>query len=118
MQGLDERSQDIIRARWLDETTSPRCRNWLTVTAFPLNVTPAGKERDEKTARCYRSVISLLSREPWMRVRGFCFLSLYIINFPSGKTPIPTQIVNKLSNSYSNIIKIGYVLAEYAAKAG
>lgn len=38
MQGLDERSQDIIaRAGWT-KTTSPRCRNWLTVTVFPLNV--------------------------------------------------------------------------------
>lgn len=35
MQGLDERSQDIIRARWLDEDTSPRCRNWPTATASP-----------------------------------------------------------------------------------
>ena len=38
MEGLDERSQDIIRARWLDETTSPRCRSWPTATASLRNV--------------------------------------------------------------------------------
>ncbi|VEB90642.1 RNA polymerase factor sigma-32 [Citrobacter koseri] len=30
MEGLDERSQDIIRARWLTKTISPRYRNWPT----------------------------------------------------------------------------------------
>ncbi len=40
-------------ARWLDEIRSPRCRNWLTVTVFPLNVCANWKERDEKTSRRY-----------------------------------------------------------------
>lgn len=37
MQGLDERSRYHPRAGWT-KTTSPRCRNWLTVTVFPLSV--------------------------------------------------------------------------------
>ena len=42
---------DIIRARWLDEDTSPRCRNWLTVTVFPLNVCANWKKNAMKKLR-------------------------------------------------------------------
>ncbi|STP17096.1 component of RNA polymerase [Escherichia coli] len=54
MQGLDERSQDIIRARWLDEDN----KSTLQELADRYGVSaergaPAGKERDEKIARCY-----------------------------------------------------------------
>ncbi len=53
MQGLDERSgTSSARAGWT-KTTSPRCRNWLTVTAFPLSVCASWKERDEKIACCH-----------------------------------------------------------------
>ena len=53
-----------------------------------------------------------------MRVRGFCFLGLYNNQFPPpAKRQSPRRLLINCQNSYSNIIKIGYVLAEYAAKA-
>ncbi len=36
MQGLDQRSHYYPCALVGRKTTSPRCRNWLTVTVFPL----------------------------------------------------------------------------------
>jgi RNA polymerase sigma-32 factor len=38
MQGLDERSQDIIRARWLDEDNKSTLQELATATACRLNV--------------------------------------------------------------------------------
>lgn len=38
MQGLDERSQTSSARAGLTKTTNLRCRNWLTVTAFPPSV--------------------------------------------------------------------------------
>ncbi len=43
MQGLDEPARtSSVRAGWT-KTTSPRCRNWLTVTVFPPSVCASWK---------------------------------------------------------------------------
>ncbi len=48
LDSLDERSQDIIRARWLTMTTKQRCKNLLINTAFLQNAFVSLKERHEE----------------------------------------------------------------------
>ena len=43
------------------------------------------------------SEMCIRDRNPGCESGVFVFWASVIINFPSGKTPIPTQIVNKLS---------------------
>ncbi len=83
MEGLDERSQDIIRARWLDEDN----KSTLQELADRYGVSAERVRQLEKNAmkksRRYRSVITAKYTEnPWMRVRGFCFFSARSGEFP------------------------------------
>ncbi len=59
MQGLDERSQQIIRARWLDEENKSTLQELADRYGVSAERVRQLKECDEKTARRYRSVSEL-----------------------------------------------------------
>lgn len=81
MEGLDERSQDIIRARWLDEDN----KSTLQELADRYGVSAERVRQLEKNAmknfaplskRNFRDVPD----NPRMQIRGFCFLSPALAN--------------------------------------
>lgn len=83
MQGLDERSQDIIRARWLDEdnkSTLQELADRYGVSAE--RVRQLEKNAMKKLRRCYRSVISAIKQKTLDASPGFLFFGLYNNQFP------------------------------------
>lgn len=93
MQGLDERSQDIIRARWLDEdnkSTLQELADRYGVSAE--RVRQLEKKRDEETAYCHRSITQQRTYSPLCRhpitphitLGRFVFLRLLFRPAPAG----------------------------------